>query len=186
MPSPVSVQASHPSSFIKMEDRKRSAGDDLAPPTKRQAVNGKSIDSDMPWKDDLEVRCHLVETSTLILSSSYHPQNVPHLIYKIPETLMNLCVSTRPRWLVSLCSFYQEHAESKQFYHVGGSPQAPKLMPTSSSHYNTYLIGDDMLTLELTTEIPERCHLSPDARIQAREGPFRISAQGCSKAIYRP
>jgi len=44
-----------------MEDRKRSAGqsaDDLAPPTKRQAVNGgskASADADMPWKDDLEV-----------------------------------------------------------------------------------------------------------------------------------
>jgi hypothetical protein len=46
---------------LKMEDRKRSAAqsvDDLAPPTKRQAVNGASktsADSDMPWKGDLEV-----------------------------------------------------------------------------------------------------------------------------------
>ncbi|TAQ85887.1 hypothetical protein B7494_g5799 [Chlorociboria aeruginascens] len=43
-----------------MEDRKRSAGqsaDELAPPTKRQAINGgskASLDADMPWKDDLE------------------------------------------------------------------------------------------------------------------------------------
>ncbi|KAH8794180.1 BRE1 E3 ubiquitin ligase-domain-containing protein [Hyaloscypha finlandica] len=38
-----------------MEDRKRSAGDDLAPPTKRQAVNGKaSADADLPWASDLE------------------------------------------------------------------------------------------------------------------------------------
>ncbi|KAH6719598.1 BRE1 E3 ubiquitin ligase-domain-containing protein [Leptodontidium sp. MPI-SDFR-AT-0119] len=38
-----------------MEDRKRSAGEDLAPPTKRQAVNGKaSADADMPWSSDLE------------------------------------------------------------------------------------------------------------------------------------
>ncbi|KAG4430362.1 hypothetical protein IFR05_014147 [Cadophora sp. M221] len=38
-----------------MEDRKRSAGEDLAPPTKRQAVNGKaSADADMPWSADLE------------------------------------------------------------------------------------------------------------------------------------
>ncbi|KFX98619.1 hypothetical protein O988_04272 [Pseudogymnoascus sp. VKM F-3808] len=43
-----------------MEDRKRAAGqsvDDLAPPTKRQAMNGGSkvsVDADMPWKDDLE------------------------------------------------------------------------------------------------------------------------------------
>ncbi|KAE8446683.1 hypothetical protein EG329_011727 [Mollisiaceae sp. DMI_Dod_QoI] len=38
-----------------MEDRKRSAGDDLAPPTKRQAVNGKtSTDSDLSWSGELE------------------------------------------------------------------------------------------------------------------------------------
>ncbi|EPE35412.1 RING/U-box [Glarea lozoyensis ATCC 20868] len=38
-----------------MEDRKRSAGDDLAPPNKRQATNGKaSADADMPWSSDLE------------------------------------------------------------------------------------------------------------------------------------
>ncbi len=55
MPISTPHQPSHPS-FIKMEDRKRSAGDDLAPPTKRQAVNGKaSADADMPWAADLEV-----------------------------------------------------------------------------------------------------------------------------------
>jgi hypothetical protein len=49
------------STIVKMEDRKRTASqsvDELAPPTKRQAVNGASkasADSDMPWKDDLEV-----------------------------------------------------------------------------------------------------------------------------------
>ncbi|CAG8949439.1 hypothetical protein HYFRA_00005068 [Hymenoscyphus fraxineus] len=54
MPSPVTIPSSHPS-FSKMEDRKRAAGDDLAPPTKRQAVNGKaSADADMPWAGDLE------------------------------------------------------------------------------------------------------------------------------------
>jgi hypothetical protein len=60
------LQPSHPS-FIKMEDRKRSAGDDLAPPTKRQAVNGKaSADADLPWASDLEVcYCHrLIPIST--------------------------------------------------------------------------------------------------------------------------
>lgn len=56
-----STVAPLPSTIIKMEDRKRAAGqsvDDLAPPTKRQAVNGTSkvsADADMPWKDDLEV-----------------------------------------------------------------------------------------------------------------------------------
>jgi hypothetical protein len=51
-------QPSHPSpSLKKMEDRKRSAGEDLAPPTtKRQNVNGKNAaDADMPWSSDLEV-----------------------------------------------------------------------------------------------------------------------------------
>jgi hypothetical protein len=57
--SPVAPIAS--STISKMEDRKRPASqsvEDLAPSTKRQAVNGAtkaSADSDMPWKDDLEV-----------------------------------------------------------------------------------------------------------------------------------
>lgn len=51
-----------PSTINMMEDRKRPAAqsnDELAPPTKRQAMNGTSkanTDQDMPWKDDLEVR----------------------------------------------------------------------------------------------------------------------------------
>ena len=62
LPSPV---------LIKMEERKRPAGDDeSAPPLKRQAtsVNGASkphIDADMLYQDDLEVS--LARTSFLIL-----------------------------------------------------------------------------------------------------------------------
>ena len=45
---------------VKMEDRKRPSADDAAPPAKRQAltVNGARShpDTDMPWKDDIEVR----------------------------------------------------------------------------------------------------------------------------------
>ncbi|KAI1006606.1 E3 ubiquitin-protein ligase [Podosphaera aphanis] len=39
-----------------MDDRKRAAGDDLAPPTKRQAMVSKTSghDADMPWASDLE------------------------------------------------------------------------------------------------------------------------------------
>ncbi|PQE13059.1 e3 ubiquitin- ligase bre1 protein [Rutstroemia sp. NJR-2017a BBW] len=59
--TPVAAAPSLPS-FIKMEDRKRSAGqstDDLAPPTKRQAINGgskTSADSEntAPWSEDIE------------------------------------------------------------------------------------------------------------------------------------
>lgn len=54
--------SSSESTLIKMEDRKRPAGqdqNDAAPPLKRQAtsVNGNRPhpDADMPWKDDLEV-----------------------------------------------------------------------------------------------------------------------------------
>ena len=56
--------------LIKMEERKRPAGDDdSAPPLKRQAtsVNGASkphVDADMPWQDDLEVSLALT-TATL-------------------------------------------------------------------------------------------------------------------------
>ena len=60
--------------LIKMEERKRPAGDDdSAPPLKRQAitVNGTSKphpDTDMPYQDDLEV--------SLILASVSVPQFV--------------------------------------------------------------------------------------------------------------
>lgn len=60
-----------PATIIKMEDRKRAAGqsvDDLAPPTKRQAMNGGSkvsVDADMPWKDDLEVSSSIFPLHTI-------------------------------------------------------------------------------------------------------------------------
>jgi E3 ubiquitin-protein ligase BRE1 len=62
-----------PATIIKMEDRKRAAGqsvDDLAPPTKRQAMNGGSkvsVDADMPWKDDLEVSSSIFPLHTIPL-----------------------------------------------------------------------------------------------------------------------
>lgn len=54
---PASVLTAHVP-LVKMDDRKRS-GEDLAPPSKRQAVNGKyaASDADMPWSGDLEVSC---------------------------------------------------------------------------------------------------------------------------------
>ncbi|EMR82680.1 putative e3 ubiquitin-protein ligase bre1 protein [Botrytis cinerea BcDW1] len=60
--TPVAASAPSLPSFIKMEDRKRAAGqstDDLAPPTKRQATNGAgkaSADSEntAPWSEDIE------------------------------------------------------------------------------------------------------------------------------------
>lgn len=70
--SPVATPAVFQPSFIKMEDRKRSAAqDDFAPPTKRQAVNGSksSADSDLPWAKDLEVS-HSHTTSMHIPSAS--------------------------------------------------------------------------------------------------------------------
>lgn len=68
------------STIIKMEDRKRPASqsvEDLAPSTKRQAVNGASkasADSDMPWKDDLEVSVtRPIYTSMLHHVSTFSP-----------------------------------------------------------------------------------------------------------------
>lgn len=60
-----------------MDDRKRSATqsvDDLAPPTKRQAVNGgsKSSADSLPWNEDLEVS--LPYTLPLLVST---PERVP-------------------------------------------------------------------------------------------------------------
>lgn len=71
--SPVAAPAVSQPSFIKMEDRKRSAAqDDLAPPTKRQAVNGSrnSADSDLPWAKDLEVSPrHGIKTFSIIIDA---------------------------------------------------------------------------------------------------------------------
>ena len=71
--SPVAAPAASHPSFIKMEERKRSAAqDDLAPPPKRHAVNGSknSADADMPWAKDLEVSpCH----TTSNISRHQHP-----------------------------------------------------------------------------------------------------------------
>jgi hypothetical protein len=73
-----STVAPLPETIIKMEDRKRPAGqsvDDLAPPTKRQAVNGGSkvsVDADMPWKEDLEVS--LIRSIILCLPCFSSPQ----------------------------------------------------------------------------------------------------------------
>lgn len=62
MPAVESPVASSEPVLVKMEDRKRPATDnnDSAPPLKKQAttVNGSTKphpDTDMPWKDDLEV-----------------------------------------------------------------------------------------------------------------------------------
>lgn len=64
---PASVLTAHVP-LVKMDDRKRS-GEDLAPPSKRQAVNGKSTsaDSDMPWSADLEVSSVVVARHYILL-----------------------------------------------------------------------------------------------------------------------
>ncbi|KFY94139.1 hypothetical protein V498_04033 [Pseudogymnoascus sp. VKM F-4517 (FW-2822)] len=72
-----------PGTIIKMEDRKRAAGqsvDDLAPPTKRQAMNGGSkvsVDADMPWKDDLELSQTVPDLITILAP---HPRPYDHII----------------------------------------------------------------------------------------------------------
>lgn len=78
MPAVESPVASSEPVPVKMEDRKRPATDnnDSAPPSKKQAtiVNGTSKphpDTDMPWKDDLEV--------------SLCPHHVPQFEHDIPQ-----------------------------------------------------------------------------------------------------
>lgn len=66
------------SGLVKMEDRKRPApydGSDSAPPLKKQAtsINGGSKahpDTDMPWKDDLEVSLHHTVRCVLTLNAA--------------------------------------------------------------------------------------------------------------------
>ena len=69
MPLASPSTSSHLAFPSKMEDRKRSAAqDELAPPTKRQAVNGgrsRDVDADMPWARDLEVCGQRTTTSTI-------------------------------------------------------------------------------------------------------------------------
>jgi E3 ubiquitin-protein ligase BRE1 len=68
----VPLSLSQPS-LVKMEERKRPIpyDNDSAPPLKRQATapNGASkphVDSDMPWKDDLEVSFLLRPSPTFL------------------------------------------------------------------------------------------------------------------------
>lgn len=72
---PASVLTAHVP-LVKMDERKRS-GEELAPPSKRQAVNGKtaSADADMPWSADLEVRCCRLAA----LHPSHHADLLPVL-----------------------------------------------------------------------------------------------------------
>jgi hypothetical protein len=72
--SPVAAPAASHPSFIKMEERKRSAAqDDLAPPPKRHAVNGSknSADADMPWAKDLEVHVTRHQIYPVTLNTPY-------------------------------------------------------------------------------------------------------------------
>lgn len=101
MPSPVTLQASsHPSFNVKMEDRKRAAaGDDLAPPTKRQAVNGSkaSADADMPWAVDLEVctyRLILLSTATCQHETTPFSHQNLHLSGTFHRTLPQSCTAS--------------------------------------------------------------------------------------------
>ena len=102
--SPVATPAVSQPSFIKMEDRKRSAAqDDFAPPTKRQAVNGSkgSADSDLPWAKDLEVsRSHDNQASPSNLAIFYPKfRPDPYLHWRM-ELLITPDTSTRYIWLV--------------------------------------------------------------------------------------
>jgi E3 ubiquitin-protein ligase BRE1 len=156
------LQPSHPS-FIKMEDRKRSAGDDLAPPTKRQAVNGKaSADADMPWASDLEVchchrhRCHHIhqhETSWIhpsLLSARYQ-RHTP---------------------CISLCMIYWAGANAQlavrsMLLSLQTSPSLlrtfPPIPPYISSRSSRTADTECRADVCRVIEIPERRYLSPNA-----------------------
>lgn len=91
-----------PPTIRKMEDRKRAAGqsvDELAPPTKRQAVNGGSkvsADADMPWKDDLEVSLDGVLLYLPILSMHHrHTTRVKcHCSREVARLDDRMCISS--------------------------------------------------------------------------------------------
>jgi hypothetical protein len=75
-----------PSAMSKMEDRKRPAvtsGDDFAPPSKRQAVNGnKPIEADMDLKEDLFIEVSVTRLPTLLpMDCVCHPSIRLHCQY---------------------------------------------------------------------------------------------------------
>jgi hypothetical protein len=89
-----------PPTISKMEDRKRAAGqsvDELAPPTKRQAVNGGSkvsADADMPWKDDLEVSFIRRSSYLVIPSLLDHQGDKCHLSREVARLDDRTCINS--------------------------------------------------------------------------------------------
>jgi hypothetical protein len=110
-----------------MEDRKRSAAqDDLAPPTKRQAVNGgkNSADSDLPWAKDLEVSpCHT--TSIKTYPSTIEPQQdftvfAIFQLYQISKCFFVMSVAGANRQLTVDCMPFPAglHSSIASAYHT--------------------------------------------------------------------
>lgn len=162
---------SHPS-LVKMEDRKRSAGDDLAPPTKRQAVNGKaSADTDMPWATDLEVcRCRLHGFTTLqpawVFSESMPPTctGLPLLIHYMSGGDRSLWPVLMRSLLSTACCLACRPCPSAPYNTSYSYPTHTHVSSSrSDAHHKLGVHADTCRTLAL----PERCDLAPDAGIQA-------------------
>lgn len=89
------------STHVKMEDRKRpaiSSTDDIAPPSKRQAVNGGSKSKDDDVKEEAWIEVSLLSRH-LFLAKLYHLSNRA-LQHVVTAGIGRLSPSTRP---CSLC-----------------------------------------------------------------------------------
>lgn len=97
MPSATSLSAlPRPATFVKMEDRKRPAAgavDDLAPPTKRQAVNGASKSKDDSADKQEEA---WIEVSVTRQPCVIQPIKAPPLLY--PNNQIQTVSPSRSRY----------------------------------------------------------------------------------------
>lgn len=173
-------------------DRKRPANqstDELAPPTKRQAVNGSSKnsnDADMPWKEDLEVSVmrpftlHICAHFYCLLwgyqSTSWLPESFLINVLYMVDAHAQLAVNSTVQ-LVYTCIYDNLPAIVRT--KAVGLVQIPLFLNLSKLYKPVYKEVTDFIS----SAIPKRCYLSTDARIQARKGYLRVSIEGCSKTI---
>jgi hypothetical protein len=171
--SPVATPAVSQPSFIKMEDRKRSAAqDDFAPPTKRQAVNGSktSADSDLPWAKDLEVsQCHTTSkhipsfSPSFIKSSFQAPSLLDDRIARISRCFSTISMAGANAQLTidSMPSLQTLSSRCYTYHYISFpylTPASLNLSPNSAG-FEYYMLTDRV------PELPKGCDISSDAGI---------------------
>lgn len=209
MPVATSPSALLPTSpVVKMEDRKRPAinADEIAPPSKRQQVNGsnKARDNAVDMGDEAWIE---VSTRTRFQSSTpnppslhcHHPWPYPH-----HQKAVGACGFSPPaRYLVSRDARRRESLLTRSVLMRGllasacraaRSTNAPQplagmlLPPTLNGRYThpSMLHRSSRRTYTLTagfSELPKRCDIPADARLQKAEVSIGISPGRIEQAV---